>query len=198
MKLLNLQHNAIKLIETGAFDDMPELQVLELDFNEIKEIDPHWFSGSPKIRRLTMAENQLRDIPEGAFHNMADSVVDIWIMNNKISTVHPRAFDGIKKANHLWFYDNKVAELDDDLFADVERIEHLSFGGNQLTCVSDRFLANLRVKSINFDGNPLDCDCIKKIKRWAGENNVEHHFIISKLQCTIERARKVLAETADV
>lgn len=177
---------------------MPELQVLELDFNEIKEIDPHWFTGSPKIRRLTMAENQLRDIPEAAFQNMANNDVDIWIMNNKINTLHPKAFDGITKAKHLWFYDNKITELSDGLFANVQSIENLSFGGNQLKCVSDEFLENLRVKSINFDGNPLDCDCITKIKTWAKENNVEHHFLISKLQCTIERARKVLAETADV
>lgn len=198
MKFLNLQHNDISLIETGAFDDMPELQVLELDFNAIKEIDPHWFSGSPRVRRLTLAENQLRDIPEAAFHNMGENIVDIWIMNNKISTVHPKAFEGIRKANHLWFYDNKIGKLDDDLFANVERIEHLSFGGNQLKCVSDAFLENLRVKSVNFDGNPLDCDCIPKMKRWAEENNVDNHFVISKLQCTIERAKKVLAETADV
>lgn len=193
-----MQHNGINLIETGAFDDMPELQVLELDFNEIKEIDPHWFSGSPKVRRLTMAENQLRDLPEAAFQNMADNNVDIWIMNNKITTVDPKAFQGIKKANHLWFYDNKIAELDDDLFANVDRIEHLSFGGNQLKCVSDKFLENLRVKSANFDGNPLNCDCIAKLKTWASENNVESRLLISKLQCSIERARKVLEETANV
>lgn len=177
---------------------MPELQVLELDFNEIKEIDPNWFAGSPKVRRLTMAENQLRDLPEAAFQNMANNNVDIWIMNNKISTIHPKAFEGIQKAKHLWFYDNKITELDDDLFANVQRIEHLSFGGNQLKCVSDKFLENLRVKSINFDGNPLDCDCITKMKRWADENNVDNRFVISKLECTIERARKILAETADV
>lgn len=198
MKYLNLQHNAINLIETGAFDDMPELQVLELDFNAIKEIDPHWFSGSPKVRRLTMAENQLRDIPEAAFQNMGENVVDIWIQNNKITTVHPNAFEGIRKANHLWFYDNKIEELDDDLFAGVQRIDHLSFGGNRLRCLSDKFLENLRVRSMNFDGNPLDCDCIGKIKRWAQENNVEHYFIVSKLECAIQRARKVLEETADV
>lgn len=177
---------------------MPELQVLELDFNEIKEIDPHWFSGSPKVRRLAMAENQIRDIPEAAFQNMAKENVDIWIMNNKISTIDSKAFDGIEKANHLWFYDNKITELPNDLFVNVQEIENVSFGGNQLKCVSDEFLENLHTKSINFDGNPLNCDCITKIKKWAKENNVEHHFLISRLQCTIERARKVLAETANV
>lgn len=46
MKFLNLQHNGITIIETGAFDNLPELQVLELDFNEIRELDPHWFTGN--------------------------------------------------------------------------------------------------------------------------------------------------------
>lgn len=145
-----------------------------------------------------MAENQLVDVPEASFRNMGANKVDVWLMGNKIATVHPKAFEGIERADHLWLYDNRIENLDDDLFEGVQSIEHLSLGGNRLRCVGDKFLENLRAKSINFDGNPLNCDCIEKIKRWAKENGVEHRFIISRLQCAVERARKVLEDVRDV
>lgn len=172
MTFLNLQRNGINLVETSAFDDMPRLKTLELDGNKIKKIDPHWFSGSPMVEGLGLSENELSDLPEGAFQNMIGDVFKLWLMNNSISSIHPRAFQGVKSAVFLMLHNNKIAQLDDDLFANMQKIRFLTLGGNRLKCVSNKFLRNLRAGSISFYGNPLDSDCVTKLQTWASDNNV--------------------------
>lgn len=156
------------------------------------------FAGSPKVRRLSIAENQLEAIPEKAFKNMGTNTVDIWLQHNKISSVDPKAFFGITKANYIWLQDNNIKTLDDNLLAGVETIQHLSLNNNKIKCISDGFLDNLHTKSVDFDGNPLDCDCLRKMQAWAQQLNIESKFLVSKLQCTIARARKVLEETRGI
>lgn len=195
VRLLDLQSNQISTIEPEAFDNMPQLSIVELDFNEITQLNPAWFTGSPKVRRLTMAENKLTTIPANAFKNIGGNKLDIWLQSNQINTIDADAFDGIAQANYLWLQDNKIEDLGDQLFAKIREIEHLSLGGNQIKCFTDAFLQNLHAKSVNFDSNPLDCTCVRKLKAWARENNIESRLIVSHLQCVVERARKVLEET---
>ncbi|KAG5881185.1 hypothetical protein JTB14_034962 [Gonioctena quinquepunctata] len=208
---LYLHRNKIQVIESQAFDDMPELILLKLNSNSISFLDSNWFKNTPRLTELFFRRNQLRSIPSGAFRNIKGSHnfdgTRIYLSKNYISSIDPTAFSELKEMNQLWLDRNELEELDENLFINVDHIGVLSLMKNRLKTVPRDFLKNFKsdllildlannnnitcldydlvskVKMTNLQRiNKLDCECVKKLVVRLKENS-ENNEISS--ECNI-------------
>jgi Leucine-rich repeat (LRR) protein len=110
IEVLWLQRNAIEVIESEAFDNMPNLHTIKLNENQLMEWDNKWFSNTPKLTHLFFSKNQISELPARAFANIQTShkingteLVDtsIYLAMNEITEIHPEAFHGIDSLYRL-------------------------------------------------------------------------------------------------
>lgn len=194
IRRVNLTNNQISDVDSSAFDNMPKLQTVELSDNRITKFDPAWFSNSPLVYRIVLDRNQVKSLPKDALKHLAESStrkqkIQLWLSENQINDVHPLAFRNIDEIEALWLDQNKIVALSDTTLQGV-KLGRLSLNENMLTCISDIFLSNLSVKDLMLDMNPMDCDCLRKIRKWAASNSVDMTAIRRGLECARESINK--------
>lgn len=189
---VNLSMNHLSLIGDDAFDNMPKLRVLELDNNRLTKINTNWFKGSPKVFRLQMDNNKITQIPKAAFKRMdTEAALDIWLMDNRIEKIHTMAFEGVKKLDTLWLTNNKISSITGEMFEDVVKIRSFYIDRNALRCIDDSALTHIAVEQFSIDRNPISCECLRVIKKWAKKSDVELSSASIGLGCLRDRIEEL-------
>ncbi|KAK9746952.1 Leucine rich repeat [Popillia japonica] len=195
MRKLNLSSNGISKISSKAFENMMNLEVLDLSSNKLKVFENNWFEYTPKLYRLDFMHNQIAAIPENAFVNIIKNKqvkdnLELWFMYNSIDNIHKKAFNKIEKIQSLWLSHNLLNQIDVEVFANVQHIQTLYLDNNMFTCFEDNFLKHLKVKELDIDGNPIDCECLNKIKKLKRERDIEIQHLRIGLRCVLNKLRQ--------
>lgn len=91
---------------------------------------PH---GSNEIQLLNLAYNHLSSLPEYIFTNSSyKSLTTIDLSQNKINTIHPTAFRGLKNLSTVILTDNNVTSLDVYSFRYNLKLTKLDLSRNRL------------------------------------------------------------------
>ena len=69
---LELEHNQLSSIESGAFSGLTNLKFLSLSTNQISSIESGDFSGLTNLKELRLWRNQLSSIESGAFSGLTN------------------------------------------------------------------------------------------------------------------------------
>ncbi|XP_074036208.1 uncharacterized protein [Leptinotarsa decemlineata] len=186
---LYLHRNQIEVIETHAFDDMPNLQTLKMNSNFISSWDSNWFRNTPQLRDLFFRRNQLEHIPSEAFQNIngernngTQSGTKIYLSKNFISSIDSDAFSGLRELSQLWLDRNELAELDEKLFSNMDYMDVINVSKNKLRNLPGNLLSSLKTDllildlSQNHNISCLDYNIFTKVKMTKLER-------ISKLDC---------------
>ena len=165
-------------------------QILSFDFrgNGWKQLRPGDFEGFTNVHTLRLSQNQITEIPEGALDfGLPGNHPDLRTLeldNNKISTIHPDAFDplvaslvtvnlngnslttlpdglfdGQRALRSANLSDNFIDRLPSRIFSGLTTLRRLSLGNNLLTSDSLGFLSNAAtLYSITLNNNRITSD----------------------------------------
>lgn len=198
-----LQGNRISRIATKAFDNMSYLEVVNLDNNRLTNVDTNWFGNTPNVQYLSLKQNLIEELPKRAFENIIGShytddgdtvTTDIYLSKNKITTIHPDAFENLETLGDLYlnsnrlktlsanvfstlkniqvlsFAKNKLVEIDDNTFSNTESIKELDISFNKLTCLPYS-VADRAEKIVLLGNKGFNCSCLNKLQNKVNQNN---------------------------
>lgn len=165
---LYLDENQISFINSDAFDNMPNLEVLSINRNSISDWNTEWFRQTPRLTYLYFNENKIKTLPANALKNLSEYVTNsttLLLDNNRITDINARAFKGLKIFGKIILSGNKLMTLSDELMAEFEKVLVLDLRRNKFSCLLEEVLLSLRnVSIIKLQNNPLDDRCRSKIQ----------------------------------
>lgn len=160
----DMRSSPIKTVEDGSFKDLPQLSDLVLRDLEITTISPKWFENCPKINTVDFSYNEIRVIPTGTFSFMAqDQPLAIKLSHNKIRTIEAGAFAGAD-IQLLHLGDNHLQAMYPEMFTQLNagNKHYLNLAENRFTCIDEKTLAVLKVFSdVNMEDNYPAATCDK-------------------------------------
>ncbi|CAH8498302.1 unnamed protein product [Schistosoma turkestanicum] len=141
-------------------------------------------SDLPKdIMELNMNHNELVSLPQNAFVNYKN-LRKIVLDNNRISFIHPQAFNNLRELSSLYMSSNELGLLPSNLFSQLSNLKILYLHRNKISCIQRGSFAGLehlqilhlsnnriqtfprnsfedlrRLKYLYLVHNPLICDC---------------------------------------
>ncbi|XP_078693016.1 LOW QUALITY PROTEIN: toll-like receptor 3 [Branchiostoma floridae x Branchiostoma belcheri] len=138
---LDLSHNNMDYIETGAFTNLSSLKELSLNNNNLYRL---WEPGTTVL------------FLEGLTY-----LNTIFLSRNGFRQIHKDAFKNLTHLNNLYLSYNKINVLPNNLFQSSTKLSNLDLRNNSITVINktvfDPFLSSL--KKLYVAGNPLYCTC---------------------------------------
>ncbi|XP_015211034.1 podocan [Lepisosteus oculatus] len=174
---LHLKNNKLERIPKGAFDKLPYLRELYLQNNLLRNdgMDNETFSNLNRLEYLDLSNNNLTVVPKGLPRSLvllhleknslqsipADALTPIrnleylLLHNNRLRarSIHPLAFQGLKKLHTLHMYNNKLERVPRGL---PRRAKTLMLLHNQILEINRNDLAMLyTLTELNLSYNKL-------------------------------------------
>ena len=175
---VDLSGNQIMMIDSAAFDDMVQLKNISLGINKITKIDRRWFRGTNNLRRVHLVRNDIEEVPDEAFSNIYNENLEVIDLDeNSIKRVSPVGFKGLRKIGSLRLSINNIDKWDASFLADVENIDLLDLSSNRIGCPEGDFNQVFKAVSTDLKFNPLNPECVEKIKNWKKLDSSNGHII---------------------
>ncbi|RZB38672.1 LRR 8 domain containing protein [Asbolus verrucosus] len=194
---LYLENNRIAKIENKAFNNLA-LANLFMDNNRISTWNSEWFYGT-RLIGISMGNNLIENLPRRSFEYLAKlnlGLVYLILNNNKLKSIDPDAFEGLKEASYLSFQNNLLEFLEPGLFDSVQQIYTLELNNNKirevyyetfrntklseinlknnlLSCISTDIFNATRMTKIYVHGNPIKCHCVEYWEKWKKNKKLE-------------------------
>ncbi|XP_041861564.1 podocan isoform X2 [Melanotaenia boesemani] len=173
---LHLKNNKLEKIPEGAFDNLPNLRELYLQNNHLTNegMDNETFSRLSSLECLDLSNNNLSVVPKGLPRNLmllhleknfirsipGDALISVrnleylLLHNNKLRSrsIHPAAFQGLKKLHTLHMYNNLLERVPRGL---PRRAKTLMLLHNSISEVGRNDLALYTLTELNLSYNKL-------------------------------------------
>lgn len=167
VRVLDLSYNALREIESSAFENSTLLEYLILKGNFLQEVDPAWFKNLVNLRSVNLAENRLVDVKKIWFTLLMDHRISINLAYNKIAVLENELFSGFCTVDSLLLQGNKLKTLPHDFFLNVS-FHILHIGGNDLKELPESFYSCKRhCNNLYLNNNSFSCDYLKTIEKYA-------------------------------
>ncbi|GFS28512.1 chaoptin [Trichonephila inaurata madagascariensis] len=154
MENLDLQHNLLKKIPSGAFKNLPVLEI-NVRNNHIQEINAAMFENLLKLKSLDLSFNKIENISVNAFSSLP-SIENLNLMGNALSVFRGDEVSGRTNLRILNLSYNNIAYLFPNSFNSYSEIEYLDLSFNALTFFPHETINNLAsLMRINLAGNKL-------------------------------------------
>ncbi|KAL3884294.1 hypothetical protein ACJMK2_024442 [Sinanodonta woodiana] len=180
LKLVALDNNKIKMLNSDVFKRMIHLERINLSFNELSqlgsnvfqglqleelllqgnklvEIQRNIFSGTTKISSLDLSQNTITKVYVGAFDSFAQTVFDIRLDGNQLTDILVGLFGNMNYLQSLNLARNYIMFIENGAFSSLKSLQTLNLSGNQMTSFTPSMLSgasNIRVLDLHC--NPLN------------------------------------------
>uniref|UniRef100_A0A182LRN7 Uncharacterized protein n=1 Tax=Anopheles culicifacies TaxID=139723 RepID=A0A182LRN7_9DIPT len=159
----HLQHLKRLLITSSVLEHIDEdvlhglkLQWLRLNNSPLKTLPPSLLKGQDEMNGISLANTQLTQLASGFFADCL-SLTEIDLSYNKLESVDPLWFEGLKNLKWIFLDGNRIAQLPPNLLSTQQTYLGLTMAGNALRSIGDaHFLANLSISDLNFANNQLE------------------------------------------
>ncbi|XP_053621552.1 protein artichoke [Plodia interpunctella] len=173
MTILDLSYNKLKKIPRGAFDENSyafELNVAYNNFTDFSQIPIHNMTG---IRILNASYNQLENIPKMAFPKLYE-LHTVDVSYNKLTDIFNGVFQNLFSLRYLNVSHNELEQIKPATFGALSTVFRLDLSHNRLTSGSRGGLAKLAgCREMDLSYNQLDT--IPQIPISLGELNFAHN-----------------------
>ncbi|XP_078065878.1 extracellular matrix protein 2 [Mustelus asterias] len=132
---LYLAGNSITTIPAGAFNGVPNLELIDLSRNKIRSsnIDPEAFKRLKKLERLYMDQNLLIQMPL----QLPRTLVELKLNDNLLQRLDEETFEGLNKIVNLDLEGNELSEgnVQPLVFRPLKRLAYLRLGKNKFRTI---------------------------------------------------------------
>jgi len=161
-------------LESGAFDNTPQIEKLDLSCNNIWQIPDRLFCPLSNLVTLNISWNTLKDIAELGFRDVGDRATS---RRQQESTLAP--FPCSLDMQSLDVSNNQISVLPIYGFSSLKRLRVLNLSSNAISMVADEALHGLRsLESLDLSGNRIVAlptgmfrDAAKSLKELRLQNN---------------------------
>lgn len=156
LSALDLQSNAIREVESYAFDGLP-LVSLNLQSNLINSLHEFSFGGlETTLIELVLIDNRLESFPLNAFQRLT-SLEILKLQSNRISEIPDNGLTRLTALKSLDLQSNRLKQLKSDSFKTTPNLVSLSVANNELTVLSDSsvFDSLLDLENLDLSHNKL-------------------------------------------
>ncbi|XP_004058808.2 CD180 antigen isoform X1 [Gorilla gorilla gorilla] len=198
LQTLNLSHNEPLGLQSQAFKECPQLELLDLAFTRLHINAPqspfqnlhflqvlnltycfldtsnqHLLAGLPVLRHLNLKGNHFQDgtITKTNLLQTVGSLEVLILSSCGLLSIDQQAFHSLGKMSHVDLSHNSLTCDSIDSLSHLKGI-YLNLAANSINIISPRLLPILSQQStINLSHNPLDCTCSNiHFVTWYKEN----------------------------
>ncbi|XP_074042528.1 uncharacterized protein [Leptinotarsa decemlineata] len=143
LSFIDLSNNILSKITPDAFNNLPQLKTLRLRGNRlflptITKIDP-----LPTIEELDLSENSLNGPLGPKTFSIMDSLRDLQLSHNTLSSIRMGALEGLANLTSLRLQHNQIDVIEDHAFSHTTQLIILDLAHNRIVAVSGSSLAHL-------------------------------------------------------
>ncbi|QQP35058.1 Tolllike receptor 6, partial [Caligus rogercresseyi] len=154
LRALNLSHNNLWSVPSGAFCRLPGLNSLNLSFNRLQDLLELSFSPS-KDATLVLSDNSLLEIPSRALSQLS-KLETLDLSSNSLNLVQDNAFDNLRDLKKLSLASNRLIALPPNTFAPTQNLVELHLQNNSLGVLAPQIFNGLsRLLVLNVSRNEL-------------------------------------------
>nr|ANG08893.1 toll family protein LongTollA [Parhyale hawaiensis] len=141
---LDLSHNDVEVVASGALKGLPHLQELYLNNNQLAKVDDLAFEGLASLHTLDMSGNKLVALPEDAFLP-TPQLMYFRGANNSLSVLAPGLFRGLQHLVELDLSHNelKAEWLTESSFQGLIRLIVLNLSHNKIDTLDVQVLRDM-------------------------------------------------------
>ena len=139
--------NLIIRLQNGVFDSLKVLTTLNLRENQIKDIGPHVFSNRLNLRNLRdiyLSNNRLTSLPDGVFDGLK-SLRHLDLGGNRISYIGLRVFSkrsNLRNLRNIYLNNNLLTSLQDGVLDGPKSLSDLDLSGNRISDIGLNVFTN--------------------------------------------------------
>ncbi|CAG9773261.1 unnamed protein product [Ceutorhynchus assimilis] len=147
---LDISHNHICNVTTGAFQKSINLQYLYFDHNNLTSLSIDIFYNLLQLEYLDLSSNQIKQIPFGCFNDLGNLTYLDLSDNNMNLQFH--TFSTLKSLNTLKFQNNKVVSFDlNTILLHFKKLKYITLNDNSWNCSGlASVIQQLQLNNISF------------------------------------------------
>lgn len=155
IELISLENNEISSIMPGAFDRYSRLQIVNLAHNRIHHLQPDQFARLFNLRIVDLSHNAIRSFHKTVFVGTRLEYLDL--RQNEFVAVPSSALEEVGETlRYLDMSRNLIEHLDSTMFPDIPWLTTLNLSRNRLTFLPDNVFSSLGgLLELDLSGNTL-------------------------------------------
>ena len=154
LRRLSLSENPVQSFPASSLSGLSALVHLELDYLSLNAVPALAFAHLAALKVLSLRGNNLDKLPDNAFHNLKDSLEQLYLDKNQIIFVPGNALNSLKKLKRLSLTANQIQLLQGKDVSGLVSLEELFLDSNFLSVVPNAALRGLpALKSVSFSYN---------------------------------------------
>ena len=150
---LNLDYNAISLIDEEAFTNTTVLKNLFISHNLLISLPPIQ-DLADTLDNLKVTNNQIKMIPDLYFASCA-MLVSFEITQNNLTVINERSFTGLASIRKLDLRDNMIEDTVDNIIWNLRNLSQLILDGNKLTRLPSLAQFGLKLRRLSVANNKI-------------------------------------------
>ncbi|KAG5336508.1 TOLL protein, partial [Acromyrmex charruanus] len=167
-------------LESGAFDNTPQIEKLDLSWNNIWQIPDRLFCPLSNLVTLNISWNSLKDITELGFQDVIEEKISEKQHPRRIQLEStPAPLPCSLDVQSLDMSNNQISVLPINGFSSLKRLKVLNLSSNAISMVADGALHGLRsLENLDLSGNKIVAlptamfrDASKSLKELRLQNN---------------------------
>lgn len=153
LETLSVVSSKIKMIPQKALSGMLKLISIDLTSNYIEDIPSYCFYGLP-LMKLNIKGNVIREISESAFSSLEQTLLEIDLSENNLTTFPIEAFAKLRHLRSLRLAWNEMSSFPVVENSDLMSLEYLDLSSNNFEFISEdclKFCPSLITLSFHFN-----------------------------------------------
>lgn len=131
LQYINLDSNALALIDPSTFSNLPALAHLILSSNPVSNLGPGFYWDS-RVQFIDVSHVGLTSVP----FSLTKTVRDFRCANNNLTIIRQTEFESYPNVGLLVLDENAIEVVEDDAFGRLEFLTRLWMNGNRLVNIS--------------------------------------------------------------
>ncbi|VDN04552.1 unnamed protein product [Thelazia callipaeda] len=137
---LSISRNKLSAVPTDSLSTMRALSVLSLRCNNIGDIKTPAFRNMSSLIDLNLGCNQICNIEGPVFNDVKNTLQNLVLDNNCLSTVPSDALKGLDNLIGLHLKYNQIKRLENMQLTNLSSLTILSLTGNQISAIENDFM----------------------------------------------------------
>lgn len=160
IKILEMSNVNAKVIRSGAFTDLRELDLFSMTSSVIDVVESESFSGLTDISKFHISDSKFGTFNKRAFSNV-NNVVDLRIFSSTFDLISDETFYKLSEIISFHIFQNNITSLGSKIFLGSTDIDEITIYKNKIVRISDDSFLNINdvASRVVLHANIFICSC---------------------------------------